>query len=132
MDKKLKIFFDFDSDNDERIEEEASFVYEDIKSLGIGEVNFDKAIDNQRDGKAVGDIIWSTINVAIVTIAGFKPLLTMLENYINKNERYSLRMKFGENELELKGLSKDEREKLINKFLDKISDDNNTGEDNNV
>lgn len=131
MDKKFKLYFDFDNCDDERIEEEASYIHDEIKDLGIGEVDFDKAIDNQRDGKAAGEIIWTTINVSIALIAGFKPLLLMLENYLNKNERYSLKIKLGENELDLKGISKDEREKLINKFLDKVGEDNNAEEESN-
>ena len=102
MKNKVKIYFDFENADDERIEEEATFLYEEIKSLSIGEVDFEKATDNQRDGKAIGDIILTTINITIAMVAGFKPLLTMLENYLNKNERYSLRLKFGDDELELR------------------------------
>jgi hypothetical protein len=130
MKNNLKIYFDFDNSDDEFIEEEASFIYEDIQDLGIGEVSFDKATDNQRDGKAAGDIIWTTINISIALIAGFKPLLILLENHLNKNERYSVKLKIGENELDLNGVSKEERSELINKFMEKIETDN-TGENDN-
>jgi len=84
----------------------------------LKEVDFVIIGETPTKAKAGDPITWGTLLLTLATSGGvLTTLINVLQAWLNRNERYSLKIKIGNDELEVTGISSEEKQRLIEAWL---------------
>jgi hypothetical protein len=103
--------------DEEEVAELALRLRDDLEALDVGSVELSRSGTAPAGAKSVDPIEWGTLLVAIGSSPALMTLIRTANAWIARQRQGRVRVKIGEDELELTGASTDDQRRLIDDWL---------------
>jgi hypothetical protein len=103
--------------DEEEVAELALRLRDDLEALDVGPVELSRSGTAPAGAKSVDPIEWGTLLVAIGSSPALMTLIRTANAWIARQRQGRVRVKIGEDELELTGASTDDQRRLIDDWL---------------
>ncbi len=121
--KELKLNLDDELQaDDEALERATRQLREELMGLDVEDVGFVSAGEVPAKAKAGDPVTWGTLLLTLAASGGvFTTVISAVQSWLTRADRRSITLEIEGDKLEIKGISSEEQQRLINEWLTRRS-----------